>query len=155
MANKMNEVFNKATDYSGTPGRKIGKGILGGVIVLLLGAFGLEMSNKDFDLGSLLSGVSAKDSKIERDDKGNLSRDASGNFITKIMRDKEGYVIPTGQAGGKYTNEYNCKDFATQPEAQRFFINAGGKSKDTNGLDGDNDGVACEDLPKGSNSSSN
>ena len=65
------------------------------------------------------------------------------------MRDKEGYVIARGQAGGKYTNEYNCKDFATQSEAQRFFINAGGKSKDTNKLDGDNDGVACEDLPAG------
>ena len=149
MANKINEVFSKATDYSGTPGRKIGKGILGAVIVLLLGAFGLEASNSDFDLGSMLSGVSAKDSKIMRDDKGNLTRDTSGNFITQIMRDKEGKVVQSGQAGGKYTNEYNCNDFATQPEAQRFFVNAGGTSKDTNGLDGDNDGVACESLPKG------
>ncbi len=36
-----------------------------------------------------------------------------------------------------------------QPESQKFFVNAGGKSKDTNRLDGDNDGVACEDLPAG------
>ena len=30
-----------------------------------------------------------------------------------------------------------------------FFDKAGGVSKDTNRLDGDNDGEACESLPKG------
>lgn len=65
------------------------------------------------------------------------------------MRDRESKIVPTGQSGGKYTNQYNSKDFATQAEAQRFFVNAGGKSKDTNVLDGDNDGMACGSLPKG------
>ena len=64
------------------------------------------------------------------------------------MRDKLGNVVPNGQAGGKYTDEYNCDDFSTQPEAQTFFKNAGGPSKDTNRLDGDNDGKACESLPE-------
>ena len=61
------------------------------------------------------------------------------------MRDKEGNVVTSG---GKYTDEYNCADFSTQPEAQRFFKNSGGPTKDTNNLDGDKDGIACEALPQ-------
>lgn len=119
-------VMDKTTDYSGSGKRKVGKGILGVVIVILLGALGMEVSNNDFDLGKLMNGSSLSDSKV--------------------MRDKEGNVVTSG---GKYTNEYNCADFKTQPEAQKFFVNAGGPSKDTNRLDGDNNGVACQDLPKG------
>jgi hypothetical protein len=52
-------------------------------------------------------------------------------------------------AGAKYTNEYNCDDFATQPEAQAFFEKSGGVAGDTNRLDGNKDGQACESLPKG------
>lgn len=99
---------------------------LGGVLVLLLGAFGLEATNNDWDLGKLLSGSSPAEARV--------------------MRDKEGNVV---EGGGKYTDEYNCDDFSTQPEAQRFFEKAGGVSQDTNRLDGDKDGVACESLPKG------
>ena len=40
-----------------------------------------------------------------------------------------------------------CSDFATQAEAQSFFISAGGPSADPHGLDADGDGVACESLP--------
>jgi hypothetical protein len=111
------------------------KGILIGALVILLGAFGLEASNTDFDMGKLLSGNSLQDSKV--------ARDASGN----VMRDKSGKVVTSG---GKYTNEYNCDDFKTLEEAQTFFKNAGGTSKDTNRLDGDKDGNACESLPKSS-----
>ena len=125
------------------------KKVLLGVIVLLLGALGFEVSNNDFDLGSILSGKSVKESKIERDDKGNLLQDEAGNFITRYLRDKEGNIVPSGTAGAKFTDEYNCDDFSTQPEAQKFFTKAGGPSKDTNRLDGDNDGEACESLPKG------
>lgn len=106
--------------------KKILKPVLGGVIVLLLAAFGLEATNNDWDLGKLLSGSSPAEAKV--------------------MRDKQGNVVTSG---GKYTDEYNCDDFATQPEAQSFFNKAGGVSKDTNRLDGDNDGEACESLPKG------
>jgi hypothetical protein len=65
---------------------------------------------------------------------------------TKVMRNKLGDVVTDGS--GKATDEYNCSDFATQPEAQAFFEKAGGVSKDTNRLDGNKDGVACQDLPK-------
>lgn len=127
MNDKLNDVMHKATDYSGSGKRKIGKGILGVVIVLLLGALGLETTNNDFDLGKLLNGSSLQESKV--------------------MRDKEGNVVTDGS--GKATDEYNCSDFSTQPQAQNFFVKAGGPSKDTNRLDGNNDGVACQDLPKG------
>ncbi len=141
----LKKIGSKATDYSGSGKRKAAKGILGVVIVLLLGAFGLELGNSDFDLGSILSGNSVSESKIERDAKGNLQTNAEGNLVTRIMRDKEGKVVETG---GKFTDEYNCDDFATQSESQTFFVNAGGLTKDTNGLDGDKDGEACESLPK-------
>lgn len=126
------------------------KKVLLGVIVVLLGALGLESFNSDFDLGSIMSGNSVSDSKIERDASGNLQKDASGGFVTKLMRDKLGNVVPEGTVGAKYTDEYNCDDFTTQPEAQAFFEKAGGVSGDTNRLDGDKNGEACQSLPKGS-----
>jgi len=104
--------------------KKTLKVVFGGVIAILLVALGLEATNNDWDLGKLLSGESWSDSKV--------------------MRDINGNVV---ESGGKYTDEYNCEDFDTQPEAQTFFKNAGGPSEDTNGLDGDNDGTACESLP--------
>ncbi len=105
--------------------KKILKPILGVVLALMAVAFGLEATNNDFDLGKLMSGSSLSESRV--------MRDKNGNAVTE---------------NGKYTDEYNCSDFSTQVEAQRFFNNAGGVSKDTNGLDGDNDGEACESLPK-------
>lgn len=120
------------------------KKVLLGVFVLLLGALGLEVSNNDFDLGSIMSGNSVADSKIMRDADGNLQTDNSGNLVTHVMRDTDGNIV---SSNGKYTDEYNCADFKTQPKAQAFFEKAGGPSKDTNGLDGDNDGEACESLP--------
>ena len=127
MDDKLKDVVDKATDYSGSKSRKVGKGILGIVIVILLGALGLESTNTDFDLGKLLGGSSVKEAKV--------------------MRDKQGNVVTDGS--GKATDEYNCDDFATQVEAQSFFLKAGGVSKDTNRLDGNSDGVACQDLPQG------
>jgi hypothetical protein len=106
--------------------KKILKPVLVVVLALLAGAFGLEATNNDWDLGKLLSGSSPAEAKV--------------------MRDKEGNVVTSG---GKYTDEYNCDDFSTQVEAQRFFNKAGGVSGDTNRLDGDKDGEPCESLPKG------
>jgi hypothetical protein len=123
------------------------KKVLIGVLILLLGALGLEVSNNDFDLGSIIKGNSVADSKIQRDVDGNLLQNENGDFITRIMRDINGDEVAAGTAGAKYTDEYNCDDFKTQPQAQKFFTKAGGPSKDVNGLDGDNDGEACESLP--------
>ena len=107
---------------SGT--KKILKPILIVILGILFAAFGLEASNNDWDLGKLFSGSSWSEAKV--------------------MRDKDGNVVTDG---GKYTNEYNCSDFDTQLQAQKFFNNAGGSSEDTNDLDRDNDGEACEELP--------
>lgn len=101
------------------------KKILLGVIVILLGALGLELSKTDFDLGTLV-------------ETGSLSE-------SKVMRDKEGNVVTEG---GKFEDEYNCDDFSTQSEAQNFYEKAGGVTKDFNRLDGNKDGSACESLPK-------
>jgi len=86
------------------------------------------------------------ESQIERDSDGNLATDDEGGFLTRVFRDMEGNEVPEGTVGAKYADEYNCDDFATQPEAQRFFDNAGGLENDVNRLDGNKDGVACQAL---------
>jgi len=149
MNDQLQDIVKKTTDFSGSPGRKTKKGILAIVIIVLFGALGLEVSNNDFDLGSLLGGNSLQDSKVMRDESGNAVQDANGNYVTHLMRDKLGNVVPDGTAGAKYEDQYNCSDFATQAEAQVFFDNAGGVQGDINRLDGNKDGRACESLPKG------
>ncbi|MDN4593831.1 excalibur calcium-binding domain-containing protein [Polycladomyces subterraneus] len=55
-------------------------------------------------------------------------------------------VAPVAFAADK-----DCKDFKTQEEAQQYFESHGGsKTKNVDGLDRDHDGIACENLPKGS-----
>lgn len=120
-----------------------------GIAVVLLIALGLEVAETDIDLNSVMQGESVSDSVIERDEAGNLETSEEGGFLTRILRDKEGNAVAEGTAGAKYTDEYNCDDFQTQPEAQRFFENAGGVENDINGLDGNKDGVACQALPAG------
>ena len=129
--------------------KKIIKPILIGLLAILAGAFGLEATNNDWDLGQILKGSSPSEAKVQRDAQGTIRRDANGPIITRVRRDKDGNVVPEGTAGAKYTDEYNCADFSTRAEAQRFFDKAGGVGHDTNRLDGDKDGVACEDLPAG------
>jgi hypothetical protein len=110
------------------------KKVLIGIMGLLgLGA-GMEASNNDMDLGKLIQ------------TKGDLK-------ASKVLRDKEGNVVSAdevkaGTKSGKYTDEYNCADFKTQSEAQKFFVNAGGVSADTNRLDGNKDAKACTALPQ-------
>jgi ABC-type multidrug transport system fused ATPase/permease subunit len=106
--------------------------------IALLGAFGLEVSQTDFDLGKLWQTKSLQESKVSRDEKGNLLFDKFGN-------------ITTDKTIGKKSDDYNCDDFDTQPEAQAFFEKVGGTKNDVNRLDGNKDGEACESLPKGKN----
>lgn len=103
--------------------------------VALLGALGLEISQTDWDLGKLWQTKSFQESKISRDTQGNILFDKSGN-------------ITTNKTLGKKSDDYNCSDFSTQPEAQAFFEKVGGVGNDVNRLDGDKDGIACEALPK-------
>jgi hypothetical protein len=113
------------------------KKIFLGLFGILGAALGMEASNYDLDLGKLV------------ETKGDLK-------ASKVLRDKTGNVvyqqdIDSGKVKSqdvKYTDEYNCDDFKTQKEAQTFYDNAGGIQHDTNRLDGNKDGVACQALPK-------
>ena len=125
------KVFSRATDYSGSKSRKTAKGILGIVIVILLGALGMEVGNTDFDLGTLLQGEGFSKAKMQRDAKGNLT----GKTIGEVC-------------GDEAKDEYNCDDFTTQEEAQAKMEECMANGKDVNRLDGDKDGIACEALPK-------
>ena len=105
-----------------------------GLFATLLTALGLEVSHNDFDVKKLV--------------------DTKGDFkASKVLRDKSGNIISeadvqSGKVQAKYTNEYNCDDFKTQDEAQSFYLKAGGPNEDVNRLDGNNDGTACQSLPK-------
>lgn len=102
--------------------------------VALLAALGLEVSQNDWDLGQLWETKSFQESKVSRDTAGNILFDKLGN-------------ITTDKTLGKKADDYNCDDFATQPEAQAFFEKVGGVGNDVNRLDGNKDGEACESLP--------
>lgn len=104
--------------------------------IALLAAFGLEVSQNDWDLGRLMETKSFQESKVSRDESGNMLFDKLGN-------------ITTDSSKGKKADDYNCDDFSTQPEAQAFFNKVGGVGNDVNRLDGNKDGDACESLPKG------
>jgi len=118
-----------------------------GIGVVLLIALGFEMAETDIELGSIMDGNSLSESVVERDEEGNLETAEDGGILTRILRDREGNEVAEGTTGAKFADEYNCDDFATQPEAQVFFDNAGGIEGDINGLDGNKDGVACQALP--------
>lgn len=104
--------------------------------IALLAALGLEVSQNDWDLGKMMQTGSVQESKVSRDSQGNILFDKYGD-------------ITTDKTKGKEADDYNCDDFSTQPEAQAFFEKVGGTGNDINRLDGNNDGEACESLPKG------
>jgi len=103
--------------------------------VALLAALGMEVSNKDYDVGTLMKTRSFEQSEVKRDEAGNVLFDILGNVTTDTTK-------------GKASNDYNCDDFDTQPAAQTFFEKVGGVGNDVNRLDGDKDGTACESLPR-------
>jgi hypothetical protein len=53
-------------------------------------------------------------------------------------------TYPYSDGGGNDSGDLDCADFATQEEAQAVLRR---DPSDPNGLDADNDGIACEDLP--------
>ena len=57
---------------------------------------------------------------------------------------EDGTMMGDGGAGG--TEDLDCADFATQEEAQ---ANLDADPSDPNGLDADNDGIACEEPDDG------
>ncbi|OGC45248.1 hypothetical protein A2V49_01450 [candidate division WWE3 bacterium RBG_19FT_COMBO_34_6] len=113
----------KVLANAGSGTKKGLKYLFGVLILILLGAFGLEATNNDWDLGKLMSGESMSEAKIKRD--------ANGNFLLESCKE----------------DVYNCANFDTQPEAQEVLDKCGGAGYDINNLDGDKDNVACENLP--------
>lgn len=108
------------------------KVIIGVMIALLMGAFGMEVANTDYDLGKAIETGSLAAAKIERDPTtGNLIN--IDNFCNAEKMD------------------YNCSDFKTQPEAQGVYARCQtlGNNMDMFRLDGDKDGKVCESLPAG------
>ncbi len=93
-----------------------------GIVVILLGLFGLEVADYHFSLDKMTNSSSSQVSEMTE---------------SKTKRMNE--LCETGT--------YNCSDFTTQDEAQEFLRSCGTK-RDVHGLDRDNDGFACEELPK-------
>jgi len=108
--------------------KKTIRAILGLILAILLGAFGLQVTNNDFDLGKLLSGSSLEEAKIETISGGTM-------LISDYCK----------------KDKYNCSDFKYQEDAQVVLKECGGGGHDTNRLDGDKDGTACESLPSKKN----
>ena len=108
-----------------------GRLFVAGIIMLLLIALGLEATNNDVDLGKLAKTHSWSESKIQRDEQGNL-----------IM----GAMCDPNQ-----TYNYNCSDFKYQEEAQSVYEKCAKNGLDVHGLDRDKNGVACQNLPSRKN----
>jgi hypothetical protein len=106
------------------------KVILGGVIAVLLAAFGMEATKTDYDMGTLMETKSFAAAKIQRDE-------ATGN------------IINMDEFCSAEKIDYNCSDFKTQAEAMTVYRRCGelGKNMDVFRLDGDKDGLVCEALP--------
>lgn len=107
------------------------KVVLGGVIIALLAALGLESKNTDYDLGKAVQTGSFAKAKLRRNEKGDLVN------IEEFCNAKE--------------IDYNCSDFKTQAEAMNVYnkCKSSGKNMDVYGLDRDRDGKVCESLPVG------
>ena len=56
-------------------------------------------------------------------------------------------AAPTAAAAPASAADRDCSDFSTQAVAQNHFLALGGPGSDPDRLDGDGDGIACEDNP--------
>ena len=94
-------------------------------MIVLLTALGLEVSETDFDMGKMMETGSLSESRVKRDENGNI---VIGSMCSEGV--------------------YNCDDFRNQEEAQAVFDECNWSEGDVHGLDGDGDGEACESLPR-------
>lgn len=58
-----------------------------------------------------------------------------------------GIVLFAALPSAAAARDKDCADFASQRAAQIFYLKHGGPRYDPDRLDGDEDGVACEDNP--------
>jgi hypothetical protein len=63
-------------------------------------------------------------------------------YIITVVAVAAGFVMTVPPAVAR---DYNCSDFNTWRQAQRFF-KAHHPNRDPYGLDADHDGIACESL---------
>ncbi len=118
------------------------KGMLVFILVLLAIAMGLEGFDYDADLGKLWETGSYSESRVEtiKDSEGNSVRIITGNCNSKEL-------------------DLNCSDFSTQDAAQAKYNECSDEVASNNpgidvnkldiyGLDGNNNGIVCEALPK-------
>ncbi len=115
------------------------KALLIGLLIVLAGAFWLELYNYDIDLGRLIQTGSLSGSRVETVTVGGKSVRLIGECVTDNL---------------------NCADFKTQEEAQAMYQKCLEQIKTENpditdpnaldvyGLDRDHDGIVCEHLPK-------
>jgi hypothetical protein len=96
------------------------------MMVVLLGALGMEMTGTDFDVQKLVETGSFSESRLDQ------TSDGTWIYSDDCKREM-----------------FNCSNFSTQVEAQELFESCGGLKEDIHGLDRDKDGVVCEALPKG------
>lgn len=74
--------------------------------------------------------------------------DSSSTVIVPPLSPSSSNTISTTNTSYVCTqNTYNCTDFQTHTEAQNVYESCGGINNDIHGLDGNDDGVACETLP--------
>ena len=95
---------------------------------------------------------------------GTVTASANGGFATTITApatrgtyvlyvtgyESDGSVTPGLPARASFevqAPDRDCSDFPNQAAAQDYFIAQGGPSEDPDGLDGDDDGIACDSLP--------
>lgn len=96
-----------------------------GLMVILLGAFGMEMTDTDFDVQKLIETGSFAESRV------NVTE--NGTWLIGACQERD---------------NFNCDNFANQEEAQKMFDDCGGVENDIHRLDGDKDGIVCEALRK-------
>jgi hypothetical protein len=56
-------------------------------------------------------------------------------------------VVLLPAAASAQRRDLDCEDFSSQKAAQIFYLKHGGPRYDPDRLDGDHDGIACEDNP--------
>lgn len=76
----------------------------------------------------------------------------AGNFVHRLVTISSlfslvGAFLVVAFPVASQAADMDCGDFATQAQAQKFFLNNGGPSSDLHRLDYDGDGVACESDP--------
>jgi len=117
--------------------------VLWAIVVMLAIALAVEWFDYDADLGKLLETWSYSESRVEtiKDSEGNSTRIITWNCNRSEF-------------------DLNCSDFSTQPAAQAKYNECAQEVADNNpgidiskfdiyGLDGNNNGIVCEALPKG------